>query len=201
MKIVILGSGAFSREVYDWVTQAGYQVVGFFNGRTSPETSLRGLPIFYEAEKIPKDAQWIVGSGNPKAMVDMIEKVRGHISACPAVVHPSCVVGSNVNIGEGSIVCPGSVLTCDIEIGKSVVVNIGCTIGHDVRLGDYVHLSPNTSLSGFVAIGSYCEIGTGVSVVPSVKIADRVIVGAGGSVVKSLVEAGTYVGVPAKLKA
>lgn len=201
MKIVILGSGAFSREVYDWVKQSGHEVIGFFSGNVNPEQELRGLPIYYDATKIPKDAQWIVGSGNPKAMLDMIGKVSSYIKPCPAVIHPSCVVGTNVNIGPGSIVCPGCILTCDIDMGTSVVVNIGCTIGHDVKMGSYIHLSPNTSLSGYVKVGSNCEIGTGVSIVPAVEIVDGVVIGAGASVVKSLTQPGTYVGIPAKIKA
>lgn len=200
MKIVILGSGAFAREVYDWVLQSNHEVVGFFSGKRSENTELRGLPIFYEPKKIPKDVFWIVGSGNPKFMLDMSSKVSPYIEASPAIIHPSCVVGTNVKIGNGSIVCPGSVLTCDVSIGNSVVVNIGCTIGHDVHLGDYIHLSPNTSLSGHVKIGSCCEIGTGVSVVPSVQISEGVIIGAGAAVVKDLSMPGIYVGVPARIK-
>lgn len=200
MKIVVLGSGAFSREVYDWASQAGHEVIGFFNGRPSLETEIRNLPIFYEPSKIPREARWVVGSGSPAAMLDMVSKVSDYISPCAAIVHPSCILGSNIKIGAGSIICPGSILTCDIEIGDSVVVNIGCTLGHDVKLGSYIHVSPNTSLSGYVSINSYCEIGTGVSVVPGVKITERVVIGAGAAVVKDIAVPGTYVGLPARIK-
>lgn len=198
MKIVILGTGSFAREVYDWVSHSGHEVVGFFSGKMSTLQTLREKPIFYNPEEIPKDVFWVVGSGSPFAMKDMADKVSPYIKGASAIVHPSCIIGTKVSIGDGSIVCPGSILTCDIRVGKSVAINLACTLGHDVVIGDYVHLSPNTSLSGYVKVGSCSELGTGVSVVPSIDICEKVVVGAGASVVKNIAVPGVYVGVPAK---
>ncbi|MFV3410580.1 acetyltransferase [Bdellovibrio bacteriovorus] len=200
MDIIVLGSGAFAREAYDWIQQSGHKVVGFFSGRDNPATELRGLPIYYDPKLLPRSAGWIVGSGNTKAMREMVSKVDKFISPACAIVHPSCVTGSNVKVGRGSVVCPGSILTCDITIGESVLINIGCTIGHDVEIGDYVHLSPNTSLSGGVKIGTNCEVGTGVSVIPQVKVGNDILVGAGAAITKDLDAPGIYVGVPAKMR-
>ena len=116
MRIIILGSGSFAREVYDWVQQTGHEVVGFFSGVTDrSKNELRSLPIYYPGDTIPENVQWIIGSGNTKAMKDMIQKISiQNVPAAPAIIHNSCIVGSNVQVGNGSIICPGCILTCDI---------------------------------------------------------------------------------------
>jgi len=202
MSILILGAGAFAREVYDWCIQAGHLVVGFYV-TSSTETTLRALPIFTSLDQLStldlSSTRWIIGTGNPAIMKILATSLKGAVEPSLPIIHPSCILGSNVIIGKGSVICPGSILTCDIAIGQSTIVNIGCTIGHDCVVGDYTHLSPNTSLSGFTTIGAECAIGTGVSTVPHVSIDSYSIVGAGASVTKNL-PSGLHVGVPAITK-
>ncbi|WP_374001696.1 NeuD/PglB/VioB family sugar acetyltransferase [Bdellovibrio bacteriovorus] len=198
MGVIILGSGSFAREVYDWATAANKEVIGFFSGVLAEQKTLRGLPIYYDVNLVPTGSTWIIGTGNPKAMLAMRKLVDGRIPPSTAVIHPSCIIGSNVSIGAGSVVCPGTILTCDITVGESVAINIGCTIGHDTQIGSHVHLSPNTSLSGNTQIGDQCEMGTGSSTNPGVVVPSNTIIGAGTVVNKSLEESGVYVGIPAK---
>lgn len=49
-------------------------------------------------------------------------------------------------------------------------------------------------------MGSETELGTGTQIIQGKRIGANVIIGAGSVVVKDILEAGTYVGVPAKLK-
>ena len=199
MDILILGAGAHAREVCNWVRQAGYNVIGFYASVKGEHNSLRSLPVFYDIDKIPKNAFWVIGVGSPKTMTILIKQMEGVINAAPAIIHPSCVIGDNVNIGNGTIICPLTVITCDVKIGKSVVVNTGCTIGHDVLIGDMIHISPNVSLSGSTIIRNGCELGTGVATIPHVSITENCVIGAGALVTRSICESGTYVGTPARL--
>ncbi|HMT02223.1 MAG TPA: acetyltransferase [Burkholderiales bacterium] len=200
MDIIILGSGAFAKEAYDWIIQSGHNVIGFFSSIPSEIKTLRGLPVYFDAKHIPKNAQWIIGTGNVVAMENLVKAVSDYIAPSKAIIHPSCILGNNVNIGNGSIICPMSIITTDININSCVVINIACTIGHDCVIGDFVHIAPNTSLSGYTKIGSFCEIGTSVSTIPNIEIVDRCIIGAGSVITVNLPEAGLYVGVPAILK-
>ena len=149
MKILILGAGAFAREVYNWVHQAGHEVIGFYASQGVEPSYLRGLPIYYgNAHDISTEAKWIIGVGNATHMRKMVNEVSNYIEPADGIIHPNSVVGDNVVVGKGSIICPATVISCDVTIGSCVAINIGCTIGHDVIIQDFVHLSPNTSLSG-----------------------------------------------------
>lgn len=198
-KIIILGVGAFAREAYDWVSQSGYKVIGFFSNVLDNKESLRGLPIYYDAAQIPKDSKWILGSGNTLAIREMVELVKEHISASPAIVHPSSILGTNVLIGDGSILCPMSVITTDVIIGKNTLINLSCTIGHDCKIGDYVNISPNVSLSGRSVIGDNVAVGTGSVFIPSSSVPANSVIGAGCVVTKKLQESGVYIGAPARM--
>jgi sugar O-acyltransferase (sialic acid O-acetyltransferase NeuD family) len=201
MNILILGAGSFAREVYDWCIQANHSVVGFY-ATTSVGSTLRNLPIYNKIEELrdlSSTTKWIIGVGEPSIIKILTESIGDIILPSPAVIHPSCIIGSNVRIGLGTVICPNSILTCDIEIGEACVINIGCTIGHDCIVGRRTHLSPNSSLSGYTKVGEECSIGTGVSTIPSVCIASRSIVGAGSVITKSL-SSGLHVGVPATTK-
>lgn len=207
MNIIILGAGAFAREVYDWCIQSydgfrnQYNVVGFFSGVYGDTNTLRGLPIYYNVDEIPYDnINWVVGTGNVIAMRSMLDLIGNKIPACEAIVHPSCVLGSNVTIGDGSIICPNVVITCNVSVGFCVAINISCTVGHDCIIGDLVHIAPNSSLSGFTKIGNNCEIGTSVVTIPHVTVVDKCIIGAKALVTKDLLISGTYTGIPAKLR-
>ncbi len=197
-KIIILGSGAFAREAFDWITQSGHCVAGFFSGVKDDALSLRGVPIYYAVDEVPLDLKWIVGSGNQVAINAMVNLLKDKISPSRPIIHNSCILGSNVSIGNGSIICPGCIITCDVEIGENTVINISSTIGHDCKVGSSVHISPNSSLSGGTIIGDNCQIGTNCVTIPGVSIADNIIVGASTVITKHLIESGVYVGSPAR---
>ncbi|EGH19084.1 hexapeptide repeat-containing transferase, partial [Pseudomonas savastanoi pv. glycinea str. race 4] len=36
------------------------------------------------------------------------------------------IIGENVSIGQGAVICPSTVLTVDLRIGAFVTLNIGC---------------------------------------------------------------------------
>lgn len=61
-----------------------------------------------------------------------------------------------------------------------------------------VTLYPSVNISGNCTIGECVELGTGMQIIQGKSIVGDSIVGAGAVVVRNIVEAGTYVGVPAR---
>ena len=69
---------------------------------------------------------------------------------------------------------------------------------HDVSIGDHNYISTGTLINGNVCIGDLNLIGSNVTINQGCKIGNKIIIGSGTVVVKDIMEAGTYVGVPAK---
>ena len=53
-------------------------------------------------------------------------------------------------------------------------------------------------VNGDVSIGQNCMIGSGAVILQGLTIADNVTIGAGAIVIKDILEAGTWVGTPAR---
>lgn len=130
------------------------------------------------------------------------KKVHNQLSIAgatiPTLIHPSAVIGVQVEIGEGTVVMAGAVINCGCRIGKNCIVNTGATVDHDGIIRDYVHISPGAHIAGTVSIGECAWIGVGAVVSNNVEITAGTIIGAGAVVVKDIREAGTYVGVLAR---
>lgn len=79
-----------------------------------------------------------------------------------------------------------------------MIINTGATVDHDCVVGDFVHLAPGTHLAGGVLVDDGSFLGIGAVAVPGVEIAAGVTLGAGAAVTKSILEPGTWAGVPAR---
>ncbi len=142
------------------------------------------------------DAKFIISIGNNKIRRKVAEKYQlPYIS----LIHPSAVIGKNVDLGQGTVVMANAVINCESKIGKHCIINTSATIDHECMLGDYVHISPGVHLGGQVSVGEESWIGIGSCVKNNVDIGKKVVVGAGTVVIKGLAEKCTAVGNPAKI--
>jgi sugar O-acyltransferase (sialic acid O-acetyltransferase NeuD family) len=91
-----------------------------------------------------------------------------------------------------------AVINCGSKIGKGVIINTAATVDHDNIIGDYVHISPGSHLAGTVTVSEGTWIGIGATVINNLEITHDCMIGAGAVVVRSLIEPGTYAGVPAR---
>jgi UDP-3-O-[3-hydroxymyristoyl] glucosamine N-acyltransferase len=57
-------------------------------------------------------------------------------------IHPGCVIGAKVRIGQGTILYPGVVVYDGVEIGEDCLVHAGVTIREQCRLGSRVVIQP-----------------------------------------------------------
>lgn len=197
MKYAILGAGGFAKEVREVLLDLG----------TSPE-----MVHFYVEERfrtnnssvkgfldLPRDGHHVayLGVGDGKLRANWLSQFQDNCDFAP-LIHPTAILGKNVQLGKGVIVTAYSHLTCDIIVGDGVQFNLQTTVGHDSVIGDFVTTAPKVALSGNVRVGRHVTFGTSSTVLPGVSICDDVVVGAGAVVTKDITEPGTYVGVPAK---
>lgn len=206
-KLYIVGAGGFGREVA-WLVERinavnpTWNLVGFLDDNETIHGKLEDeYPVLGGCSYLAgtNEECWVVCAvGSSKVRKKIIEKLHGYANVKFAtLIDPSVIISKRVSIGEGTIICAGTIVTVDITIGSHVIINLDCTIGHDAVLQDCVTLYPSVNVSGNCTIGECVELGTGMQIIQGRSVVKDTIVGAGAVVVKDIVEAGTYVGVPA----
>lgn len=205
-RFVIWGAGGHGRVVHDVLVACGDEVVGFVD-RNPPGSHLSiggavRLPVASEAElaggTLPFGATAVAcGVG------DCAGRLAGFLAwsgrhRSPARVHPSAILGTGVQVGEGSVVMPGVVINAGARIGRAAIVNTSAVVEHDCVLDDGVHVSPGAVLCGDVQVGRATWIGAGAVIIPGRRLGAGVTVGAGSTVLVDVPDGTTVVGSPAR---
>jgi len=191
----IIGAGGFGKEVY-WSLSMMERIdtVFFVDDKYYDGTNQLILPI---SKFNPEEYEVVVAIADSKARERMVKSLPKNTKYFTHI-HPTAQIhGSDVEIGEGSIVCAGSIITTNVKIGKHSHINLITTIGHDCVIGDYFTTAPGVQISGNETIGDRVYFGTRSCVKQKMNICDDVIIGMNAGVVKNISEPGTYVGTPA----
>jgi sugar O-acyltransferase (sialic acid O-acetyltransferase NeuD family) len=212
-KVVIVGAGGFGREVFDLIKDINrargtlFEVMGFVADDQPDTIAINRIGLQYlgnldtAIETISDFSSWgyviAIGDGQIRHQINNKLEKTGLIPI--SLVHPSVQIGSNVNIGVGSIICANSILTTNIQIGAGSQINLACVIGHDVILGEFVTLSPAVNLMGGCSIGNASTVFTGSTILPRIEVKQGSVVGAGSVVTKDIEARTLVVGNPARV--
>jgi sugar O-acyltransferase (sialic acid O-acetyltransferase NeuD family) len=211
---VVFGAAGHAQEV-DWLLADIHAAGGpdlrpalfvVADGDPLAGSRLRGRPVVDErtffAQEDAARARHFVAMGSAAARARTVQRLQAAGAVqFPSLVHPSVAFDRTpgaVRLGQGVFVFARSVLTTDVQIGDFAQVNVACTVSHNSRIGAYATLSPGVHVCGNVVLGARVFLGCGAVVIERRSLADDVVVGAGAVVVDDLVQAGTYVGVPAR---
>ena len=196
MKIGIIGAGGFGREVY-WSLSLMERVdVKFFvdDHYWDGKNDLI-LPI---SKFNPNEYEVVIAIGNPRDRFDIVQRLPKETKYFTHI-HPSVqILGNDVEIGEGSIICAGTIITTNVKIGNHTHLNLQTTIGHDCNICNYFTTAPGAKISGNCKIYDCVYVGTNTSIKENTSIHSLTTIGSNATVVKNIEEPGTYVGVPTK---
>ncbi|MCC9597111.1 MULTISPECIES: acetyltransferase [unclassified Rubrivivax] len=108
---------------------------------------------------------------------------RPALSGCrwPRFIHPSAVVSSHAEMGEGCYVGPFAVVT-DISLGRHVHLFAHNVLGSRVSVGDFSVILPHATVASDARIGRRCMVAMGARIHAGVTIGDDCRIGAGAIV-------------------
>jgi sugar O-acyltransferase (sialic acid O-acetyltransferase NeuD family) len=197
-RLILVGCGAFARELICWVEDAvdlgvGRKVTGFLD---KDPKALERFAYPYEPkwistidDYIPEQGdELIMAISDPLAKIQIVEKLKIKGARFTGFIHPSALISRSAVLGEGVIVCPNSTVSADAKVGDFVTINGLSSVGHDVIIGNYSTISAHVDLTGYVQIGASVFFGTGVNVIPKLKIGTGAKIGAGATIIRSVPE-------------
>ncbi len=205
-KIAIIGAGGFGREV-KWLIDSinlqkkQWNFIGYYDDDLSERKNIEQkllLGSIGELNNVDESLAVVIAIGNPKIKKKIVEQINNSNLYFPSLVHPNCLIGNNVTIGQGAVICANNILTCDIIIEDFVTLNLACTVGHDTTIKSYCSIMPTVNVSGEVLMEECVYVGTGAKIINQINIGSHSTIGAGAVVIKDVPRNSISVGVPAK---
>lgn len=200
-KLLIIGASGHGKVVADIAIKMNkWQSIAFLDDDESIKTSM-GLKVIgktADAFTYKGEADLFVAIGSNATREKVQEKLIEEGIFVVKLIHPSAVIGTDVEIDMGTVVMAGVVINSSTRIGKGCIINTSSILDHDNVIEDYVHISPGVMTAGSVGIGKGTWLGIGSVVSNNVNICSGCKIGAGAVVVKDITEPGTYVGVPVR---
>lgn len=212
-KFVIMGAGGFGREVHAWLLdliksdayrptkEVVWEVAGFIDDVSNAPDIFAGLPPILskidEYQPTP-DSYVVCAIADPAAKKFLSEKLIKKGANFFTLIHPTAIVGTNVSIGQGTVICPFVVLSTDLAVGDFATINSCCTIGHDSVISDFCTLSGHCDITGGAKLLEGAFLGSHAVIIPKVTVGEYAVVGAGSVVIRKVNSGVTVFGVPAK---
>jgi len=208
-RIYILGVNGNARDVLETIALVRTvdpnfpEPGGFLDDRLAPGTLVQGVPVRGSIETASKivDACFVNAIGSPESYAlkpAIIKKAGVPLSSFLSVIHPSAVISSSAQIGQGSVILSNTSIGSGVKIGNHVMVLQNCIVSHDSQIGDYSVLATGVCLSGDVHVEPGAYLGSHCCIRGGGNVGAGSLVGMGSVVVKDIPAGQVWCGNPAR---
>lgn len=189
--LIVYGGGGHGKAVIDLVRSLyTFEIVGIVDDGLPVGSQVLGVPVLGGGEILGSlvsrgvrlAANAIGGIGNITPRVEVFDKLKAAGFDFPVLVHPSAVVEPSARLAVGVQIFPHAYVGSDAEIGFGSILNIAALAPHDCVLEEVVNLSPGVLLAGRVHIGKHTLIGMGVTINLDLNIGANVRIGNGATI-------------------
>lgn len=196
MKLALIGSGQFARELYHLVKSDGkYKEICFVD-----IYRIEGQEQFVESDffDLPvEDFRIMIAMGEPSMRKKMYIKYKEKGYAFATYIHGSSILQSSVDIKEGSIIFPFCYIATGVTIGENTLLHTGVRIENDCKLGNHNFISSGVFVGAKTTIENEVFAGPNSAITDNLIIQDRAVIGIGSCVIKDVKKDYVVVGNPA----
>lgn len=195
-RLVIYGAGGFGRELLTTARSMRREVVYLSD---TPVAAFPGIKIIPMSELTASD-EVVIGIADSAIRRRIAEK----LDRFATLVAPTAIIGHDVLIGEGAVLCDNVMITACARIGRHFHANIYSYVTHDCVIGDFVTFGPRVSCNGNVVVEDDVYIGGGALIRQGrpgrpVVIGKGATIGMGAVVLGDVPPGATVVGNPARV--
>ncbi|MCJ2048961.1 acetyltransferase [Methylobacterium sp. J-070] len=192
-RIVLIGDGAFSREIAAVARLNGYVIEATYSTQsTAQDGRYRGYldELLADRAKFDGVALAVGGVSRPviAARVEIIAWLDANGILCPPLVSPHALVCEGATVGAGSFIAHRVPVSVDARVGRFCVLNTGAIVAHDAVIGDNTTVSPSALISGRCQIGEGRLIGSMAKVLQGLTIGREATIGVGCNVLRNVPE-------------
>lgn len=207
-KVIVIGASDQSRCTIDVIEQEkSYEIVGILDKRLSKGDTFEGYKILgyiNELRQIVKEHDvygGIVAIGDNFTRSKVVNEITNDYPDFKFInaIHPSVIIGDNVQLGSGCLLMPGVILITNSRVGDHCILLTKSSLDHDSQLGDFSSLSPGVTTGGRVNIGKCSVIGIGANILHCKNVGDHCVIGGGALINKDITDHSIAYGVPARI--
>lgn len=203
--LIIIGAGGMGRTMYDMARESNgygieYDIRGFIDDNIAALNDFANYPPLIAPIQgyQPKEDEVFVCSIGGAARKKCIEEIISKGGSFLTMIHSTARIGTNVQIGEGSIVGAFTTIGADAKVGKYNLIQSYTVIGHDTIIGDWNRIDTHVTLVGGTKVQDETDIHTSAMISHNVTIESRSRVAACSFVIRRVKEGTTVMGNPAK---
>ena len=199
--LIIIGASGHGKVVADIAIKLNkWQSIAYFDDDDSIKTCM-GLQVIGKTVDVIKykdKAEFFIAIGNNLIRERIYRELENIGIETITLIHPSAIIGNDVEIGLGTVVMAGTVINSSSRIGKACIINTSSSVDHDNLIGDFVHIAPGVRLAGTVKVGNGSWLGIGSVVSNNLSICSNCKIGAGSVVTKDIPPYQAWAGNPAR---
>jgi sugar O-acyltransferase (sialic acid O-acetyltransferase NeuD family) len=195
--IILFSYSGHAYVVADILIQSGQTILGYLEKEPTTNNPFKLKHLGFETDeavkKLLKTHPAFIANGDNKMRQRIFETMNDQCELINAI-HPSAIIATHVEIGNGTMLAANVVVNAVATIGNGVILNTGCIIEHECVINDYAHIAPGAVLCGNVTIGSGTFVGANAVIKQGISIGKNCVIGAGAVILKNVPDATTVVG-------
>lgn len=205
-RVLLVGSSTQALIALDVLEKLGvYDVVGVTTEDKSI-TEFCGLPVLGGNADLPRlfdegirsAAIGVGGWTDNRARVGLYRRLKEIGYRLVSPIHPSTIIGRQVEIGEAVTVYASVAIDPQSTIGDNTIIGTNSFVGHETKVGNHVLISGGVMVGGRVTIGDSALLSIGCTIVSGVSVGAGALVAAGAVVVKDVEPHTAVAGIPAR---
>ncbi|WP_159038629.1 PglD-related sugar-binding protein [Brumimicrobium mesophilum] len=204
--MIILGGGAFAREIYDlakycYGNDEDFNLKGFISEKEDKIEFDGYAPIINTITdyKIEKGDVFFCGIGNVKIRKKCVKMILEKGGEFINLIHPNTVISPSVKLGTGIGIKAYCVIASDAIIEDYAFIQSSVIMGHDVRIGKYSQINSFSFFAGKSEVKEMVLVGAHSKFIQGAIAEDSSTIGMGSLIIRKVKKNTTVFGSPAKV--